>query len=142
MHRDYITYRRVPTIQEYEKICTDVGWKEFINFEVAEQSLEQSLFGVVVEFRGEVVGMGRVVGDGAIYFYLQDIAVVPTHRSRGIGDFIMTAITQYLQEHAPDKAFVGLFSSHGKESFYKRYGFNKHEGMTGMFGVIHGGEIK
>lgn len=142
MHREYITHRRVPTIQEYEKICIEVGWKDYINFEVAEQSLDQSLFGVVVEFRDDVVGMGRVVGDGAIYFYIQDIAVVPMHRSRGIGDLIMTAITQYLQEHAPEKAFVGLFSSQGKELFYNRHGFNKHEGMTGMFGVIHGGEIK
>jgi hypothetical protein len=54
----------------------------------------------------------------------------------------MTTITEYLKEEAPEKAFVGLFAAQGKESFYNKYGFNKHEGMTGMFGVIHGNELK
>jgi ribosomal protein S18 acetylase RimI-like enzyme len=86
--------------------------------------------------------MGRVVGDGMIYFYIQDIAVKPEHQSQGIGRRIMDAITAYLKEYAPEKAFVGLFAAQGKETFYNRYGLNRHDGMTGMFGVIHGGEIK
>jgi len=142
MHSEYIVQKRMPSILEYKQICTAVGWEDYMNFDVAEQSLNQSIFGVVVQYRDEIIGMGRVVGDGNIYFYIQDIAVVPEHQSRGIGDLIMTAITQYLKENTPEKSFIGLFSSQGKESFYNKYGFNKHEGMTGMFGVIHDNEIK
>lgn len=29
--------------------------------------------------------MGRVVGDGAFFFYVQDVAVHPQHRRRGLG---------------------------------------------------------
>ena len=53
----------------------------------------------------------------------------------------MEAITNYTKSNAPEKAFVGLFAAQGKEAFYNRYGFHKHDGMTGMFGVVHEREI-
>ena len=142
MHSEYIIQKRMPSISEYKQICTAVGWKDYMNFDVAEQSLRQSIFGVVVQYRDEIIGMGRVVGDGSIYFYIQDIAVTPEHQGTGVGNLIMSTITEFLKENAPEKSFIGLFSSQGKESFYNKYGFNKHEGMTGMFGVVLESEIK
>ncbi|MBW5448096.1 GNAT family N-acetyltransferase [Cohnella sp. CFH 77786] len=142
MSKEYKTIKRKPTIAEYKNLCNAVGWTEFINFDVAEESLDQSLFGVVIQHEDEVIGMGRVVGDGKIYFYIQDIAVMPEYQNKGIGKTIMEAILEYLIGNAPEKSFVGLFASKGKESFYKKYGFNKHDGMTGMFGVVHRREIK
>lgn len=142
MTNEYIVVHRIPAVEEYKTICTAVGWENYMNFEAAEQSLKQSLFGVVIRYNDETVGMGRVVGDGHIYFYVQDIAVKPEHQGKGIGSLIMGAITKYLQQHAPDKAFVGLFSAAGKEPFYNRYGFQRHDGMTGMFGVIHDGKVQ
>jgi ribosomal protein S18 acetylase RimI-like enzyme len=73
----------------------------------AEESLNQSLFGVIVQNQGEVVGMGRVIGDGRIYFYIQDIAVLPEHQNKGIGKLIIETIQEYLKENAPEKSFVG-----------------------------------
>lgn len=142
MTNEYNIIRRIPTFEEYKNVCTAVGWKDFMNFDVAEESLKRSLFAVVIQYKDEVIGMGRVVGDGKIYFYIQDVAVVPEHQYKGIGNLIMTEISEYLKGNAPEKSFVGLFASSGKEPFYTKYGLNKHEGMTGMFGVIHEGEIK
>ncbi|WP_138495284.1 GNAT family N-acetyltransferase [Paenibacillus pinistramenti] len=139
---EYKTINRIPTIEEYKNLCTAVGWEDYMNFDVAEESLKESIFSVVIQFKDEIVGMGRVVGDGKIYFYIQDVAVDPEHQNKGLGSLIMVEITEYLKENAPEKSFVGLFASEGKESFYTKYGFNKHEGMTGMFGVIHESEIK
>ncbi|MNN37330.1 Acetyltransferase (GNAT) family protein [compost metagenome] len=136
MLEEYITLDRIPSVDEYTSLCRAVGWEEYMNFDVAEKSLEQSLFGVVIQFGDEIVGMGRVVGDGQIYFYIQDIAVAPDHQGKGVGQLIMTAITNYIKENAPEKAFVGLFASQGKESFYRKFGLNNHDGMTGMFGVV------
>lgn len=132
----YRLLRRVPTLAEYKRLCDSVGWNDFINFDVAEDSLKQSLFGVVVQYKDDIVGMGRVIGDGRIYFYIQDIAVMPEHQNKGIGHLIMKEITDFLKTSAPDKAFVGLFATEGKESFYNKFGLNEHEGMTGMFGVM------
>ncbi|MBP3964022.1 GNAT family N-acetyltransferase [Paenibacillus lignilyticus] len=133
--------RRIPTLAEYKQLCQGVGWNDYMNFDVAEESLSRSLFGVVIEDQGQPIGMGRVVGDGRIYFYIQDIVVLPSHQNRGIGRMIMETIKQYVEVHAPEKAFVGLFAAQGKESFYTKYGFQNHEGLTGMFGVIHNGQL-
>ncbi|WP_308639672.1 GNAT family N-acetyltransferase [Paenibacillus silvisoli] len=142
MEQSYNVIKRVATLTEYTELCTAVGWRDFMNFEAAEGSLAKSVFGVIVEWKGETIGMGRVVGDGSIYFYIQDIAVHPEHQGKGVGSLIMDAIRAHLAAHAPEKAFIGLFSAQGKESFYNKYGFNKHDGLTGMFGVMHAGEIQ
>ena len=141
MNNEYKLLNRVPTIKEYKTICSAVGWNDLMNFDVAEASLSQSLYGVIIQYEDEIVGMGRVIGDGNIYFYIQDIAILPEHQNKGIGNLIMNAITEFLKANAPEKSFVGMFASHGKESFYKKYGFNEHEGMTGIFGVVHEGNI-
>lgn len=142
MNYNYKTINRLPTITEYKSICNAVGWNDYMNFDVAEASLRQSLFGVVIQYEDDIVGMGRVIGDGNIYFYIQDIAILPDHQNKGLGNLIMTAINEFLKVNAPDKSFIGMFASHGKESFYKKYGYNEHEAMTGIFGVIHEGNIK
>ena len=46
---------------------------------------------VVCEAGGPTVGMGRVIGDGGWYFHVVDMAVLPEHQRRGLGDAILTA---------------------------------------------------
>ena len=126
-----------PTLDEYIYLCSSVGWENFMNFEVAETSIRNSVFSVIVKENHNIIGMGRVVGDGAVYFYIQDIVVHPEHQGKGIGENIMSALMTYLQENAPDKAFIGLFASKGKEAFYERYDFKNYSpNMTGIFKVI------
>jgi hypothetical protein len=36
---------------------------------------------------------------------------------------LLETIKEYLKENAPEKSFIGLFASQGKESFYNNYGF-------------------
>ncbi|AIF67044.1 GCN5 family acetyltransferase [Terribacillus saccharophilus] len=127
----------LPTLNEYIYLCSSVGWENFMNFDVAETSIRNSVFSVIVKENHNIIGMGRVVGDGAVYFYIQDIVVHPEHQGKGIGENIMSALMTYLQENAPDKAFIGLFASKGKEAFYERYDFKDYSpNMTGMFKVI------
>ena len=79
--------------------------------------------------------MGRVVGDGAIFFYLQDIAVLPEHQGAGVGSQIVERLLADIARRAPPQAFVGLFASAGRAPFYERYGFQAHSALTGMFQV-------
>jgi len=126
---------RAPTLEEYRAICEDVGWESAINFAAAAASLEASIHAVVALHEGTVVGMGRVVGDGAIYFYVQDVAVVREHQGNGLGATIVGALVDWLLANAPDQAFLGLFAVAGTEAFYRRFGFEARPGMTGMFQV-------
>lgn len=108
-----------------------------MNFGVAETSINNSIHCITVKENEQIVGMGRIVGDGAIYFYIQDIVVHPEHQKKGIGKEIMNHLVEYLNTNAPDKAFVGLFASQGNGSFYEKYNFKDYSpNMTGMFTVI------
>lgn len=127
--------QRPPTPQEYRALCVAVGWEQAINFEAAPASLARSLYHVVAADGERVVGMGRIVGDGAIYFYIQDVAVHPEYQHRGIGHMILTDLMAYLRRHAPAKAFLGLFAAGGTHSFYRRYGFEQYEQLVGLFRV-------
>ena len=132
----YELVERLPMLEEYRRLCEAVGWGDVMNFEAARTAIPNSLYGVVVMHDGGAVGMGRIVGDGAIFFYIQDVAVLPEHQGQGVGRLILDALTRYLEQHAPDKAFVGLFADDDTPPFYERYGFATHPMMTGMFRVI------
>ena len=108
-----------------------------MNCDVAPASLARSLFAVVVLADRQAAGMGRIVGDGAIYYHIQDIAVIPEHQGRGLGARIMDALMAHIRRTAPDQAFVGLFASEGNTTFYERYGFATQPAPTGMFHVVH-----
>ena len=82
---DYELIERAPTPDEYRAICDAVGWTAVINFEAAVTSLERSLYAIVAVKDGQTVAMGRIIGDGAMYFYVQDIATLPEHQDEGIG---------------------------------------------------------
>lgn len=136
--QEYEIIERLPSVEEYRGLCTAVGWESEMNFEAAHAALAHSLYGVVVTIGEQVVGMGRFVGDRAIFFYIQDIAVDPGHQQRGLGTKIVDALMQHLSEAAPEKAFVGLFAAKGSSPFYERYGFRDWSpGMTGMFLVMN-----
>lgn len=135
MSQDYQVLERVATHAEYVTLCTAVGWQDVMNFEAAQQALPKSLYGVVVQSNNETIGMGRLVGDGAIFYYVQDIAVLPDYQRQGVGSLILEALMTYIRENAPAKAFVGLFAAHGSEDFYRHFGFDIHEGLRGMFTV-------
>lgn len=135
---EYSFIERLPTPAEHRFLWEAVGWGK-IDPETAASSLNHSLYGVVVEHEGEIVAMGRIVGDGALYFYIQDVAVLPDHQKHGLGKMIVQRLMAHIESRRlkSGSAFVGLFASHGKEAFYEQFGFKNHApGMTGMFTVI------
>ncbi len=136
MHPNVVLHDRMPTIDEYRDLCTAVGWAPVLNFDAAPASLARSLLGVVATLHGRTVGMGRVVGDGAIYHYVQDVVVHPDLQKRGIGDAIVARLVARIHEQAPERAFIGVFAATGTQPFYERHGFIEHEALLGMFQVV------
>ena len=62
---------------------------------------------VVHEQSGATVGMGR---DGGWYFHVIDIAVLPEHQRKGLGNMIMTAIMDPICQEARARSicqFIG-----------------------------------
>lgn len=122
-HADVVIRERNPTLEEYLALADAVGWSKYVTAETAETALAHTLFAVVAERGGVAVGMARIVGDGALFFYVQDVVVAPAVQGQGVGAALMTALMAWLDRSAPDRAFVGLFSASGKSRFYERFGF-------------------
>jgi GNAT superfamily N-acetyltransferase len=127
--------RRVATTAEHRRLAEAVGWGEAFDWPTTPVSLHASLFGVVVLAGGEAVGMGRLVGDGVKYFYVQDVAVDPAWQACGIGQAIVEALLAWIEENAPATAFVGLFATEEAMPLYRRTGFGT-EGLKGMARLI------
>ncbi len=111
-----------PAVDDYIRIRLAAGLSRK-SVEAASIGLPNTICGVVIYHADEPVGMGRVVGDGGCFFEIVDIAVVPEHQKQGLGDMIMSGLMAYLNEHAPDTAYVSLMADHGTPEFYKRFGF-------------------
>lgn len=97
-----------------------------------ERALKNDLLDVVAIVNNEVVGMGRLVGDGVMYWYLQEVIVLPEYQGKGIGTGIVNYLLEYIKKHTEDETFtsVGLTAAEGKTSFYERFGFQNSRGMN------------
>lgn len=93
--------------------------------EQAEKALENSLYTVVAYENGKPVGMGRVVGDGAVICYVQDLIVVPEYQGSGIGYRLLQNIKEFVLElKIPGTEMMfDLMCAKGREHFYKKCGF-------------------
>lgn len=76
--------------------------------------------------------MGRLVGDGVMYWYLQEIIVLPEYQGKGIGKSIVNRLIEYIKNTAipGTKIEIGLTAVKGKEPFYEKLGFEC--GSSGM----------
>lgn len=130
MNTEYI--ERVPTATEYLALRQSVGWHG-LPVTATETGLTHSLYAVCAQQGSEVVGCGRIVGDGGIYFYIQDLVIRPEYQRRGLGTRMMKKIMGYIEHHAQGGAFIGLMAAPGLEDFYARFGFTRFpEGSPGM----------
>jgi len=112
-----------PTVEEYNELRRLAGWPTFAAHQ-ASIGLSNSMFSVIVHTDGnQIMGMGRIVGDGAIYFHIQDVIVRPGFQRLGIGRMIMEELMRFIEQHSGKNANIGLMCSKGREAFYRQFGF-------------------
>jgi len=123
----YNVFFESPTVESFVQLRAKIGWGE-TGSTMAKKSLECSLFHVVIYYQAQLVAMGRIIGDGAMYFYIQDVIVDPDHQSQGLGKMIMENIESFLTQNAKKGATIGLLAAQGKEEFYKAWGYLERTG--------------
>jgi GNAT superfamily N-acetyltransferase len=103
-----------------------------------EQALTRSLFTVTAKENGMLIGMGRLVGDGVMYCYIQDVRVLPDYQNKGIGTGIVRRLVDYVRLHGLPKTgiSIGLTSAVGREHFYERLGFVRHPNADIGYGMV------
>jgi GNAT superfamily N-acetyltransferase len=79
---------------------------------------------------GETVGMGRLIGDGGWYFHVVDMAVLPLHQRRGIGNCVLAWLLDQIRQAAPPDAFVSLMADPPGRRLYASHGFTERRDLS------------
>lgn len=122
-----IVYNEIkPFTDDYMALRKKVGFFD-LSVDQAHKSLNNALR-VICAYDGErLAGMGRLIGDGALICYIQDVMVDPEYQGRGIGKKIVKMLIDSAEEMVlpGTRMYLGLMSVKGTEEFYERLGFIK-----------------
>ncbi len=119
-----VIVEQLPSAAQYNQLRAAVGWGVYAEG-VIERSLPNTLYSLCALVDGELVGMARVIGDGGMVYYIQDVIVLPAYQHQGIGTQMMDRVMDYLCAHASHNTIIGLMAACGKEPFYDKYGFTR-----------------
>jgi GNAT superfamily N-acetyltransferase len=112
------------SVDTYLTLRKGVQWKQLSRAQ-AETALKNSIC-VIVAYKDErPVAMGRIVGDGAVICYVQDLIVLPDYQGHGIGSLVLKELQTYVQQlrlNHTEMMFC-LMCAKGRETFYEKHGF-------------------
>lgn len=116
--REYTTYRE----DEILRLYTEAGWTAYTeNMPALRCGYENSLLVLAAYDGDDLLGIIRMVGDGATIVFIQDILVFPEKQRQGVG----TALLQAVLNRYTDVRQVELTTDNTAKtvSFYKSMGF-------------------
>ena len=128
----YQLKEKVLDATEVIALRNSAGWHN-LSKEKLQKALDKSVFFASIYFNNEPVAMGRIIGDGYQYFYLQDVIVLPEHQKNGLGWLITENLVNRVKAIAEGGEFFGLMAAEGVAPFYERFGFQyRTDEMPGM----------
>jgi len=112
----------VPDVKTYLRLREKAGMRPR-TISGATKGLGSELFSVLLRHNksNEIVGMGRVVGDGGTVFHICDMAVELEWQDQGGGTMIMDSIMEYITREASGYSYINLMAD--VDGFYERWGF-------------------
>lgn len=93
--KEYAPYKEEEVLNLYNR----VGWSHYTaNPSMLKNAYEHSLKVLGAYDADKLVGVIRVVGDGASILYIQDLLVLPEYQRKGIGSLLLQKILLQYQE--------------------------------------------
>lgn len=133
MKNKYKLKREILTYNEFKFLVESIGWP-CPNEKQVVKALENSIYRVGIYHNGEIVGMGRMIGDMSMSYFIKDLVVSNKYQHKGIGKMIVNDMIKFIEENLMEwtTSYVELMSADGKEGFYEKLGFNRNpREMTG-----------
>lgn len=132
----------IDNAKEFNELYDAVGWGSYEE-EISKKALSNNIYSVSIYDNNNIIGYGRIIGDGIVFLYIHDIMVKPEYQGKGIGKTIMNKLLDKiheLQKVNPDlRTYLG--ASKGKEEFYKKCGFiTREEANLGPGMILDNGE--
>jgi GNAT superfamily N-acetyltransferase len=110
----------VPRPEAFKALYDRTGWGDH-ELDVFERALDGSWL-VASARRGDVVvGIGRVISDGALHAFVTEMIVDERFRGRGIGAELLRMLVERTVERGITD--VQLFAAVGRRPFYERNAF-------------------
>lgn len=130
--KEYKAYKE----DEILKLYTAVGWTAYAeDLPALEQGFQNSLLILAAYEDGELIGLIRVVGDGATIVFVQDILVIPQKQRQGVGTALLRAV---LDRYANVRQLQLMTDNTPKTvAFYKSLGFSELSAL-GCCGFMRG----
>jgi GNAT superfamily N-acetyltransferase len=122
-----------PPLHEYKRLFESTGWTSsiIISDEMLQRAMDNSWYWVSVFDNNALVGMGRLISDGALYALVCDMMVLPEYQKQGIGSSILKMLQERCIKHRIQR--VWLFAGPGRVEFYLNNGFEiRSEDAPGM----------
>lgn len=113
---------RIPTVEEYQYLIASVGFKQR-DPEAISLALENSYYAVCAFVGDELIGIGRIIGDGGLHYYLTDVIVHMDYQGKGYGTRIVKQLMTYFDRIHFRNTVIGVMPTRGLRKFYERFGF-------------------
>ncbi len=112
---------------DFIRLFAGAGWGE-LPPELVEIALKGSWATFSVCKEGRTIAMARLLGDGAMSFFLKDFVVEPQYQGQGIGRALLTHVENYIASRLMPgcPGYLQLVSAKGKEAFYTKCGYAIH----------------
>ena len=114
-------------VEQLKGLYKEAGWwsenEDAVDPDLINKIIQGSFCFVVASINNKLVGMGRVISDGASDAYIQDVIVSVEFRGRGIAILIMDKLIQFLKDKKI--GWVALISEPQAVSFYQKYGLSQ-----------------
>lgn len=68
----------LPTISEFIELRESVGWGK-VTEDTASKSIEGAILTICLRDNGKLIGLGRIVCDGVLYFYISKFSLESTN---------------------------------------------------------------
>jgi GNAT superfamily N-acetyltransferase len=101
------------------EFLTNSYWAKGIPLKTIQRSIENSVaFGV---YHGQQqVGFARIISDLATFAYLADVFILPSHRGRGLSQWLMECIVSHPDLQGLRRWMLATQDAHG---LYAKFGF-------------------
>ena len=107
------TIEDIIPISVYQNLRSICGLSSKLD-EACKVGLPNSLYSVMIKEEEDIIGMGRVIGDGGCFCQVVDICVHPQHQGKGLGKIIMKNISHFIRNslsirrNLPQRQLLGV----------------------------------
>jgi GNAT superfamily N-acetyltransferase len=128
-----LSFRDTRTIESstLRQLFREEQWNDFFDLDEVELHLRTALYIVSAWLGDELIGYGRLQGDGRIWIEISDVLVKSEHRGKGIGTEIVRRLVERCRELDP--YYIQVSAIKGEtEHLYEKFGFSHLDYNTPM----------